>query len=173
MRAGLGLREGDPPVALERLVVVDVPVVVQHPAMPVIGVLVQTEVGDHDVFVAELGTERPKGHLRDAVGVPRLGALGVLALGDAEQDEREDAPARDLGGLFPQGLERVLELSGHRRDRYGIRHALFHEQRRDQMAGRELGLAHERAERGGSAHPSRALPGEAGHGADSRARRPG
>ncbi len=45
VRAGLGLRDRDPPVALERRVVVDLAAVgVEHAAVAVVGVLVQAEV---------------------------------------------------------------------------------------------------------------------------------
>jgi hypothetical protein len=121
MGPGLGLRGRDPPVALERRVVVDLSVLVEHAAVAVVRVFVQAQVGDHHVVVAELLPKHPERPLRDPVRVPRLRTLRVLAFGDAEQHEREHAPARDLGRLLAQGLERVLGLSGHRGDRHGAR----------------------------------------------------
>ena len=69
---GLGLRDRDPPVPLERGVVVHVAVVGEHAAMAVIGVLVQAQVADHHVLVAELVVQRRERALRDPVRVPRL-----------------------------------------------------------------------------------------------------
>jgi hypothetical protein len=63
---------------------------------------VQAQVGDHHVVVAELLTQHPERPLRDPVRVPRLRTLRVLPFGDAEQHEREHAPARDLGRLLAQ-----------------------------------------------------------------------
>ena len=55
MGAGLGLRERDPLVELDGGVVVHFTEVVEHAAVPVVGVLVEAEVADHDRVVAELG----------------------------------------------------------------------------------------------------------------------
>ena len=138
VRARLGLRDRDPPVALERRVVVDLAAVgVEHAAVAVVGVLVQAQVAHDDRVVAELVAQRADRPLRDAVGVPRLGAFGVLARRDPEQHERPHARRRRSRGLLAERLDRVLELAGHRRDRRRLGDALLHEQRRDQVGGVE------------------------------------
>ena len=157
----LRLRDRDPPVPLERGVVVDVPVAVQHPAVAVVRVLVQAEVGDDDVLVTQLVPERPERALRDPVGVPGLGSLCVLALRNSEQHESADAARGDLCGLLAERLQRVLGLSRHGGDRDRFGDAFLHEQRRDQLTGSQVGLADQRAEGGGATHASGSLLREA------------
>jgi hypothetical protein len=70
--ASLGLRERDPPVPVERGVVVHAAVRREHAAVPVVGVLVEAEVRDDHVLVAELLPQHAQGLLRDAVRVPCL-----------------------------------------------------------------------------------------------------
>ena len=109
--------------------------------MAVVGVLVQAEVGDQDVVVTQLLAQGRKASLADALRVPRFGPFGILALRNAEQHEGEHAFRGDLAGLLAQGLKRVLEVTGHGRDRKWLRDPFLHEQGRDEMAGREVGLA--------------------------------
>src|SRR5436309_907955 len=73
-------------IQLDGAVVVDGPVRSQHAAVPMVGVLVEAKVGHEDELVADLVAEVTQGDLHDAVGVPRFGALGVLAGRDAEKD---------------------------------------------------------------------------------------
>ena len=54
--------------------------------MPVVGVLVEAEIGHHDEVVADIVAEVAQGDLHDAVLRPRLRSLGVLNLRNAEQD---------------------------------------------------------------------------------------
>src|SRR5262249_2997649 len=51
-----------------------------------------------------------------------------------------------------------LELAGHRRNGDGLVDPLLHEQRGDQVARPQVGLAHQRAERLGAARAARAMP---------------
>jgi hypothetical protein len=166
----VGLRPGDPPVQLDGPVIVDVALVVQDAAVAVVGVLVQAEVAKDHVVVAELLAQEPEGPLGDAVRIPRLGALGVLPVGDAEQHERDESFGGDLVRLLAKGLQRMLGLPRHRCDGRRFGDALLHEQWSDQVAGREVGLSDQRAERGGPAHPSRSALWERHGGMVARAR---
>ena len=65
---GVGLGQGDASVEFERRVVVDRAVRTQHAAVPVAGVLIETEVGHQDELVTELVAQRAKRDLRDALG---------------------------------------------------------------------------------------------------------
>ena len=62
-----------------------------------------------------------QGELHDAVGVPGARALGVLALGDAEEDHRRDAEVGELGHLLAQRLAGVLHHAGQRARSAGAR----------------------------------------------------
>jgi hypothetical protein len=53
------------------------------------------------IMVPELA-ETPEGSLSDAVRVPCLGSLRILALGDAEEHEGSDPEPREVDGLLPQ-----------------------------------------------------------------------
>ena len=129
--------------------------------MSVIGVLVQAEVRDHDGVVAEVGPEGRDRALADAVGVPRLRSLRVLAHRDPEQDEREDPTLADLGRLLAERFDRVLGVSGHRGDRRGLLEPFLHEERGDQVGGTDLGLPDELTQRRGASEAARAVLGEA------------
>ena len=70
-------------------------------------------------------------------------------------------PSRgDLGRLLAQGLERVLRLSGHRRDRHGLVDRPPCTNSGAIRSRREARLAHERSHRGGASHPARPLDRE-------------
>ena len=58
--------------------------------MPVVGVLAEAHVGE-ERQPGRLGAKRAQRALDDAVVVPRARALGVLLLGDPEQEDRADA----------------------------------------------------------------------------------
>ena len=98
-----------------------------------VGVLVETEVGHQHQRLAHLLLEIPQRHLDDAVPVPGLGALSVLAGGDAEEDHRRDAEPGQLAHLLAQRLARVLDDARQRRHWRGRRDVLAHEQRCDQV----------------------------------------
>ena len=68
-----------------------------------------------DDVVADLVPQVAQRDLHDAVGVPGPGALGVLVLRDAEQDDAGDAEVGQLGDLLAQRLAGVLHDAGQRR----------------------------------------------------------
>ena len=113
------------------------------------------------MLVADVVAQVAQGHLHDAVGVPRPGALGVLGGGHAEEDHAGDAEGGQLGDLLAQRLAGVLHDAGQRGDRLGLVDALAHEQRGDQVVGRQAGLGHQPAQGRGAAQPAQAALGEA------------
>jgi len=128
--------------------------------MPVVGVLAEADVGGED----EIGYRVLDGAERGANGslrVPGGGALGVLCVGDAEEDRGADA---GLPGGLRFGDDQVdgkLRDSGHGRD------GLLHPFSRDGEEGEhEVGrldarLANDRAEGGGAAQTAGAALREA------------
>ncbi len=81
------LGQGHALIELERGVVVDGAVAAEHAAVPVIGVLVETEIGDEHHRVAERAAQLRQRHLDDAVAVPGSGSHGIFLVGDPEQDD--------------------------------------------------------------------------------------
>ena len=106
--AGVGLRDRGAGVELEGGVVVDVAVGADDPAVAVVGVLVDAQVGDEHHLVAHLGAQVGEGELHDAVGVPGPGALRVLVGGHAEEDHAGDAEGGELAHLLAERLAGVL-----------------------------------------------------------------
>ena len=78
VRPGSRLGDGGLGIDAERRVVVDHAVLVDDAAVPVVGVLVDTEVGHHHDVVAEIGTQITQRDLHDTVGVVRAASDGVL-----------------------------------------------------------------------------------------------
>ena len=83
--------------------------------MAVVGVLVEAQVGHDDQVVADLVLDVLEGSLGDALGRPRLGALGVLGvrLGNPEEDDAGDAQVSEGPDLLAQGLPGVLDHARH------------------------------------------------------------
>jgi hypothetical protein len=99
----------------------------------VVGVLVDAEVGHEDHVVSDLVTEVLQGHLDYAVGVPRLGADGVLAPGDPEEDDGRDAEVPQCGDLGPKAGPGVLHDAREGGHRLGFVNALSHEEGCDKV----------------------------------------
>ena len=78
MRSGRGLGDGDARVHVEGQVVVHRTVTVEHATVPVVGVLVDAQVGHQHHPVADLVGQVGEGQLDDPVRVERLAADGVL-----------------------------------------------------------------------------------------------
>ena len=92
---------------LERRVVVDV-AVANHAAVPVLGVLAEADVGDHDEL-GHLALERAHGLLHRRVVVPRFGARRVLRVGNAEQQHAADAERRGLARVAAAARRRTSD----------------------------------------------------------------
>ena len=127
---------------------------VQHPAVPVIGVLAQTHVGDHEKL-GQLVLQRTDRPLNDAVVVEVLVADRILRGRDAE----EQHPRRSL--LPPPGarllhclIDGELADPGHRRNRIANILAVDDEQRVDEIGRGKHRLAHRRTEPRGVPEPA-------------------
>ncbi len=91
----------------QRRVVVDVHPAAgfhQRAAMAVVGVLAETQVGDHQEPGGRLSGDLD-GLLDDPIVPQRGRALSVLVLGDAEEQDRRDAQLGRLGNRLTQAVE--------------------------------------------------------------------
>ena len=80
---GVGLRDRDAPVHLERRVVVDRRLrvagrAIEHATVPVRGVLVDAQVGHQHDSIADVGSQVSQRQLHDSTRVERLRADGIL-----------------------------------------------------------------------------------------------
>ncbi len=149
-------------VALEGEVVVDLAAGVEDPAVAVVGVLVEAQVGDQHQPVAQLVGQPAQGHLDDAVRIAGPAADGVLGCGHPEEDHGRHAQRRQPVGLLDQGLGGVLDHAGQGRDGLGLVDALPHEQGGDQVGGGQRRLGHQFAQPRRLAQPAHPGRGE-GH----------
>ncbi|CAK7281994.1 hypothetical protein SGPA1_12787 [Streptomyces misionensis JCM 4497] len=137
MGAGVGLDLGHLGVPLQGGVVVDAALGVQHPAVPVVGELVQAQIGHDEEVVADLGAHIAQGDLEDAVGVGPGGALAVLLalLRHAEEHDPGDSGRHRVQRRLLQAVAGVLHDAGHGRDRHRLADALADERGQDQVGG--------------------------------------
>ena len=147
-RARVGLGDRHPPVQLDGRVVVDLAPRREDAAVAVVGVLVEAQVGDEHDVVAHLRDEVAQRDLHDAVGVPRLRALGVLRGRHAEEDDARDAQRGQLGDLLAQRLAGVLHDAGQRGDGLRLGDPLAHEQRGDEVVDGHPRLGDQPPQRG-------------------------
>ncbi len=150
------MRDRDPREDRERLVVQDVALGVEQPAVAVIRVLAEADVGQHDELRARClqGSDRLLDH---AVLGMALGAELVLLGGDAEEKHGLDAESVELARLGGKGVDGELRNPGHRRDRLAHALARADEERVYEVAGVERRLANEIAERTSAAPAARPL----------------
>ena len=104
LRAGFGLSERHLPVAHERGVVVDGSARIEHPAVPVIGELVEAQVGLHDETVTHLLDGDARRDVEYPVGIGRAGSGRVL--GERHAEEHDTAHSRG-GGIHQCAAERI------------------------------------------------------------------
>jgi hypothetical protein len=133
--ARIGLCHGKFHVARVGDVVVHAAADVEHPAVAVIGELVQTRVSHQHRVRPKIGREVPQCHVQDAVfGHPgRSGRVLVLVLRHAEQHQPADAGRDGLGGRLAQGIPGVLVDPRHRVDGPRFVDAVGDEHRQHQM----------------------------------------
>ena len=155
---GLGVAHGHLGEQLEREVVDDL-AVLHHAAVAVVHVLAQADVGDHDQL-GHLVLDGADGELHDAFGVVGAAGRRVLVRGDAEQQDGRDAEPLDLAHLGQQVADRELVAAGHGGDRPLDVLAVRHEQRVDEVVGRERRLAHHATQRGRAPQPPHAVGGK-------------
>ena len=159
----LRLRDGGTGEQLERRVVVDDVIapacrtrdLAHDAAVPVIGVLAQAQVGDHEQLGVSL-LDRAGRQLHDAVIVVRARALGVFGRGDPEQQHGGDAELGSAARLNHGRGDREPVDPGQRPDRLAPIQPLGHEQRVDEIGRGELGLAHEPAQLARGPQPAHA-----------------
>ena len=160
VHSGRGLRARHVGVHLEGGVVVDAAVGGEHPAVAVVGELVETQVGHHRQGVTHLGDHIGDGEVEDPVGVEPPAAGGVLGLGDAEQHHAAQAELGRLGDRLGQRAPGVLDDAGHRGDRARLAQALTDEDRQHQLPRLDRRLRDEPAQcRGYAAAGAVALSG--------------
>jgi len=106
----------------------------------VIGVLTETDVGDH-VHIS-LALDPTSGFLHDAVLGPRAATLGIFGLGDAEEDHRLDARCPDLFDAGNGLGDRDALLAGHRLDGHPFVDGRVDEDGSDEIARLDARLAH-------------------------------
>ena len=100
------------------------------------------------------------GQLHDALGVVGAAGRRVLVRRDAEQQDGRNAELLDLAHLGQQVADRELLAAGHGGDRPLDVLAVRHEQRVDEVVGRERRLAHHAAQRGSAPQPPHAVRGK-------------
>ena len=159
--AGLGLRDRDPPVALERGVVVHLAVVGEHAAVAVVGVLVQAEVGDHDVSSPSSSRSALIARCAMPSGFHASDPSASLRAGTPNSMNAITPRDGDLGASLRSDSSVCWNCPGIDAIGSGVGDALLHEQRGDQLPGSELGLADQRSERRRAPRPSGSLLGEA------------
>ena len=113
-------------------------VLVDDPAVAVIGVLVDAQVGHEHDRVAELGAQVAQRDLHDAVGIGGAAADGVLLRRHAEEDHRLHAELDQVAHLGAQRIEGVLHHAGERLDRVRLADALTDEQRGDEIVDTDV-----------------------------------
>ena len=111
--------------------------------MAVIGVLVETKVGDHHELVADRRPKLAQRDLDDAVGVPRTRARRVLRRRHTEDHYRRHPQAREPLRLGEERRNRVLEMTGHGHDRERFFDSFSHEERGDEVVDTERRLGDE------------------------------
>jgi len=140
-RSSLGERR--PTVQIDRGVIVDVAGVVDDATVPVIGVLVDAQVGDHHDVVADVAAKVGQGQLHDPIGVVRTAADRILRRRNPEHDDALHTEFGERGDLGAQRSSTVLYDTGQRRDRHRFVDALANEQRSDQVVDAHMGRCDE------------------------------
>ena len=132
VRPGVGLGHGDARIQLQRGVVVDRAVAVEHPAVAVVGVLVDTQVGHQHDLLGKV-SEVAEGELDDALRVVRLATRRILGDRHPEQDHPAHPERHEFVDLGAQAGAGVLDDAGQRVDRLWLVDPLAYEQRGDEL----------------------------------------
>ncbi len=137
MGSGVGLDAGHLGVPRQRRVVVHQALGGQHPAVAVVGVLVQAQVGHQHQFVADLGAHVPQRDLEDPlrVGARRAHRVLLRLVRHAEEHQPADPRLDRLHGGLPQRVPGVLHDARHGAHRNRLARALPHESGQDQIGG--------------------------------------
>ena len=154
---------------LDRRVVVDLPLAVlalaQDPAVAVVGVLVDADVG-HDDEAGRCLLHRLDGARDRTVGVEAARPARVLRLGETEEEDTANPSFVGLFRVRRGGPHRKLRDARHRPDGAGLVEGGVEEEGPDEVARGEVRLPDEGAQGGGRSQAARAVEGE-GHGGAS------
>ena len=125
--------------------------------MPVVGELVEAQVGHYDDGIADLVLDLGDADVEDPVGGGGTATGGIAGRGHAEQHDAAEAEVDRLTrGLAKRGT-RVLHDARKRRDRHRSVDPLTHEQREYETGRMQARLGDESTHRGGTAQSTRAL----------------
>ena len=128
-----GPAPGGAGVDLERRVVVDVTSIIEHTAVPVVGVLVDAQIGVHHDAVTDVTTQVLEGELDDALRIERTAPGGVLDGRNTEQDDSAHAELGQTDDLFAEAAGALHDVRERQHDRLRLADALAHEQRSDEV----------------------------------------
>src|ERR1700688_894847 len=158
--AGRRLAHRGSRVQLEGRVVVDVTVVEQEAAVPMIRVLTQAAIGDEDAGVAEALAKRADRLLDDTLVHERSRPLRVLGRWKSGEEHAAETEADRLLHGRAQGIDALVTLTRHGSDRLRRFEAFADERRVNQLPGTQSRLAGEPAQRRGSAQTAGSLERE-------------
>ena len=145
MGACLGLSQGHGRVPLQRGVVVDSPRLVEHPAVTMVGELVEAQVRHEHQLVTACRTHSAQREVEDAFGVVRSVAVRVALLGHPEDHETAEPGVSGLAGGSDERVQGVLDHAGHRRDRDRFARPLTDEDRQHEIGRVQPRLGHQPA----------------------------
>ena len=135
---GLHVGNGGLAQQLQGLVIV-YPVIGDHAAVAVVGVLAHANVGDHH-HAGMVLLDHADSFLHDSLGIVALSAQRVLLGRQPEQQDGGDAQLRSLANVFRQHVQGHLELAGHGLDGVFDALSVAHEDGIDEFFDRQPGL---------------------------------
>ena len=149
---------------LDRFVVEDIACRVDQPVLPVAGVGIERDVGQHADRIAERVLDRRGRAAHQIVGIERFGAVLAAPVGlrIGKEGETGDARVDRIARARNEQVDRPSRHAGQAGDRFFDTVARTDEQRPDQIGGGQLRLAHHRAAPRGSAGAAQAQVGESG-----------
>src|SRR3989449_4019353 len=136
--------------------------VLRHAAMPVVGVLTQAHVPDHEQLGARR-LRRPRRPLHDPLLVVRFRAGRVFRLRNPEQDHPAEAQLLRALGVLREHVHRRVVDTRQGGDLAAHALAVDHEQRPHELRRDEVRLLHQPAQRGRAPKPAHAADRELRH----------
>ena len=121
------------PLTSGALLLAEVIYAVEHPAMTMIGVFVDTQIGHQHDPIANLFGQICQAQLHNSLRVEGLRADGILGGWNSEQDHGPDAEIGQLGDLGAQAFAGVLHDSRQGTDRLWFVDAFAYEQGRHEI----------------------------------------
>src|ERR1019366_7653545 len=155
--AGRRLRERHRGIPHKREVVVDAPLRVEHPAVPMVSELVQTQVGHHHEVITDGFANATQRHVEDALTVVSARTCRVPGGGHSEDHQTAQTGSHSLMGHSHQRVQTVLEDTGHRPYGLGLAGTLADEYRQHQLSRMQPRLSHQCTQRRGLAQATWSL----------------